>query len=50
MKVLLVEDNERVANFVKKGLVDPDEAYSCAVNKQELRSMLERSGVKLAAA
>jgi len=42
--------SDSLLDLVKKGLVEPDEAYSCAVNKQELRSMLERSGVKLAAA
>jgi twitching motility protein PilT len=42
--------SDSLLELVKKGLVDPDEAYTHAVNKQELRSMLERSGVKLQAA
>ena len=42
--------SDSLLDLVKKGLVEPDEAHSCAVNKQELRSMLERSGVKLQAA
>jgi twitching motility protein PilT len=42
--------SDSLLDLVKKGLVEPDEAYAHAVNKQELRSMLERSGVKLQAA
>jgi hypothetical protein len=36
--------------FLVGTLVEPEEAYANAVNKQELRSMLERAGVKLEAA
>jgi twitching motility protein PilT len=42
--------SDSLLELVKKGLVEPEEAYANAVNKQELRSMLERNGVKLAAA
>ena len=42
--------SDSLLDLVKKGLVEPEEAYANAVNKQELRSMLERAGVKLAAA
>jgi twitching motility protein PilT len=42
--------SDSLLELVKKGLVEPDEAYANAVNKQELRSMLERAGVKLQAA
>jgi twitching motility protein PilT len=42
--------SDSLLELVKKGQVDPEEAYANAVNKQELRSMLERNGVKLAAA
>ena len=42
--------SDSLLELVKKGLVEPEEAYANAVNKQELRSMLERAGVKLAAA
>jgi len=42
--------SDSLLELVKKGLVEPEEAYSHAANKQELRSMLERAGVKLAAA
>src|SRR5438445_6002342 len=42
--------SDSLLDLVKKGLVEPAEAYANAVNKQELRSMLERSGVKLEAA
>jgi twitching motility protein PilT len=42
--------SDSLLDLVKKGQIDPEEAYANAVNKQELRSMLERNGVKLAAA
>ncbi|HEV8701506.1 MAG TPA: type IV pilus twitching motility protein PilT [Candidatus Polarisedimenticolia bacterium] len=42
--------SDSLLELVKKGQVEPEEAYANAVNKQELRSMLERSGVKLQAA
>jgi twitching motility protein PilT len=42
--------SDSLLELVKKGQVEPAEAYANAVNKQELRSMLERSGVKLEAA
>ena len=42
--------SDSLLELVKKGLVEPEEAYANAVNKQELRSMLERAGVKLATA
>ncbi len=41
---------DSLLELVKKGLIEPEEAYANAVNKQELRSMLERNGVKLEAA
>jgi len=46
----MVTLSDSLLDLVKKGQIDPEEAYANAVNKQELRSMLERNGVKLAAA
>jgi len=42
--------SDSLLELVRKGQIDPEEAYANAVNKQELRSMFERNGVKLAAA
>jgi twitching motility protein PilT len=46
----MVTLGDSLLDLVKKGLVEPAEAYANAVSKQEFRSMLERSGVKLEAA
>ena len=35
--------------WAKRGVIEVDEAYACAVNKQEFRALLDRSGMKLAA-
>jgi len=36
-------------DLAKRGVIEVDEAYACAVNKQEFRALLDRSGMKLAA-
>ena len=41
---------DSLLELVKKGLLEQDEVYANAVNKLELRAMLERAGVKLQAA
>ncbi|MGH9749502.1 MAG: type IV pilus twitching motility protein PilT [Candidatus Polarisedimenticolia bacterium] len=42
--------SDALIDLVKRDLVEPDEAYANAVNKQEFRSVLERNGLKLRAA
>lgn len=41
----MVTLNDSLYDLVKRGLVEPREAYVKAVNKQELRSMLQRDGL-----
>jgi twitching motility protein PilT len=42
--------NDALAELVRKGLVEPMEAYLKAVDKSELRTVLERDGYKIAVA
>jgi len=39
--------NDSLLELVKKGLVEPDEAYRKAVAKQELRAALEKDGIRI---
>ena len=41
--------NDALFDLVKKKLVEPQEAYSKAIQKTELKQMLERAGFKLEA-
>jgi twitching motility protein PilT len=37
--------NDALMDLVKRGLVEPDEAYKKAVNKDEFRNLLGRAGL-----
>lgn len=39
--------NDALVDLVKKKLVEPNEAYAKAIQKVELKQMLERAGFKL---
>jgi twitching motility protein PilT len=41
--------NEALMDLVHRGLVEPEEAYFKSVAKAELKSLLERNNIKLAA-
>jgi twitching motility protein PilT len=43
----MVTLNDALIDLVKKGLVEPREAYAKAVGKAELKGLLERNGMKL---
>jgi twitching motility protein PilT len=42
--------SDALFELVRKDLIDAAEAYACAVNKSEFKALLDRNGVRLAAA
>jgi twitching motility protein PilT len=45
----MVTLTDSLFDLAKRGVIDADEAYACAVNKQEFKALLDRNGMKLAA-
>jgi twitching motility protein PilT len=43
----MVTLSDALMDLVKKDLVEPAEAYACAVNKSEMKSLLERNGMRV---
>ncbi len=46
----MVTLGDALYELVKRGAVEAAEAYACAVNKQELKAIFDRNGIKFEAA